>query len=51
MLSRVRGEIGWICRLDRNLGREFDLWLAQRRLKRVRIAGDRLPMAEPTSVK
>src|SRR5262249_41816032 len=39
--SRARGIVhGWIRRLDRNPGREFDLWLAQRRLERVRIAGE-----------
>jgi signal transduction histidine kinase len=38
---RARGIVrGWICRLDRNPSREFDLWLVERRLERVRIAGE-----------
>ena len=40
-ISSARGIVrGWICRLDRNHGQEFDLWLAQRRSERVRIAGE-----------
>jgi signal transduction histidine kinase len=40
-ISRAMGMVrGWICRLDRNPGREFDLWLTERRLERVRIAGE-----------
>jgi signal transduction histidine kinase len=31
---------GWFCRLDENPRREFDLWLAERHLERVRIAGE-----------
>jgi len=37
-----------ICRHDRNPGREFDLWLAQRRLERVRIAGRQRGERQPT---
>lgn len=31
---------GWFCRLDQNPRRECALWLAERRLERVRIAGE-----------
>jgi len=40
-ISRARGIVrGWIFRLDWNPSRELDLWLVERRLERVRIAGE-----------
>ena len=40
-ISRVTEIVrGWVRRLDQNPKREFDLWVAERRLERVRIAGE-----------